>query len=221
MKIDQIIRTRRKTFALIVQRDGSLVVRAPLRATDDQVADLMRKKEKWIKAKQELARQTYAKTLPKEYVNGEGFLYLGKPYQLAIVDNQQPPLTLSDQFYLSKSALPHAEAVLKAWYAQQAFQVISERVKWYAAQNSYFYQGVKITNARTRWGSCGPRGSLNFSWRLVMAPVRVIDYVVVHELVHLREKNHSKAYWNKVKLLMPDYQGQINWLHVNGHLLTI
>lgn len=221
MMIDQIIRTRRKSFALIVQRDGSLVVRAPLRASNEQIQELVKKKENWIKAKQELARRTYAKTPPKEYVNGEGFFYLGKSYKLALVEDQPEPLVLSDQFYLSKSVLPSAGSIFKEWYKQQAFQVITERVKWYAAQNGYNYQRVKIMDARTRWGSCGPRGSMNFSWRLAMAPVRVIDYVVVHELVHLKEKNHSKAYWNKVKLLMPDYQQQINWLNTNGHTLNL
>jgi predicted metal-dependent hydrolase len=182
---------------------------------------LVQKKEKWIIAKQEAARQTYAKALPKEYVNGEGFLYLGKSYKLAIVDGNQPALSLSDQFYLSKSAIPHAAAVFKAWYTQQALQIISERAAWYAAQNGYVYQRVMITDARTRWGSCGPRGSLNFTWRLVMAPERVIDYVVVHELVHLQQKNHSKVYWDKVKRLMPDYQQQIDWLNKNGHTLCL
>ena len=221
MKIDQIVRTRRKTFALIVQRDGSLLVRAPLRATEQQIQELVQKKEKWIKGKQEVARQYYHKTLPREYVNGAGFTYLGKSYKLAVVENQPEPLTLSDQFYLSRSALPVAKSVFKEWYKQHAFQVIAGRVEWYSSRNGYSYQRVRVTEARTRWGSCGPRGSLNFSWRLVMAPMRVIDYVVIHELVHLKEKNHSKAYWNKVKLLMPDYQQQIDWLNANGHTLSL
>jgi len=221
MKIDQIISSRRKTFALIVQRDGSLVVRAPLRASDKQIQELVQKKQKWIKAKQEVARRTYARTHPKEYANGEGFLYLGESYKLAIVDGNQPPLSLGDQFYLSTSALPHAATVFKAWYTQQAKRVISERVAWYASQNGFVYQQVKITSARTRWGSCSPHGSLNFSWRLIMAPMRVIDYVVIHELVHLQQKNHSKTYWEKVKRLMPDYQQQIHWLNANGHTLRL
>jgi len=221
MKIDQIIRTRRKTFALIVQRDGSLVVRAPLRASDKQIGDLVQEKEKWIIAKQEAARRMYANTRPKEFVNGEGFLYLGKSYKLAIVDGNQPALSLSDQFYLTKSALPHAEAVFKAWYKQRAKQIISERAAWYAAQNGFVYQRVNITGARTRWGSCGRRGTLNFTWRLIMAPLRVIDYVVIHELAHLKQKNHSKVYWNEVKRLMPDYQQQIGWLKANGDTLRL
>jgi predicted metal-dependent hydrolase len=221
MKIDQIVRSRRKSFALIIQRDGSLVVRAPLRASDRQIRELVQKKEKWIIAKQEAARQTYATIRPREYVNGENFLYLGKSYKLAIVDGNQPFLTFEDQFYLAKSALPQADAVFKAWYTQQARQIISERAAWYAAQNGFVYQRVNITGARTRWGSCGARGSLNFTWRLVMAPLRVIDYVVVHEVAHLKHKNHSKAYWEEVKRLMPDYQQQIKWLKANGHTLRL
>ncbi len=221
MKIDQIVRTRRKTFALIIQRDGSLMVRAPLRATNVQIQELVQKKEKWIKAKQQVARQFYQKTLPKEYVIGESFTYLGKSFKLAVIEYQIEALTLSDQFYLSKSALPVAESVFKEWYKQRAYEVITSRVEWFASRNGYHYQRVKVTEARTRWGSCGPRGSLNFTWRLVMAPMRVIDYVVIHELVHLKEKNHSKAYWNKVKLLMPDYQQQIDWLNANGHTLNL
>jgi predicted metal-dependent hydrolase len=221
MNIDQIVRTQRKSFALIVQRDGSLVVRAPLRASDRQIRELVQKKEKWIIAKQEAARRTYATMQPREYVNGEGFLYLGKSYKLAIVDRNQPPLTFGDQFYLAKSALPNAEAVFKAWYTQQARQIISERAGWYAARSGFVYQRINLTGARTRWGSCGRRGSLNFTWRLIMAPLRVIDYVVVHELAHLKQKNHSKAYWVEVKRLMPDYKEQINWLKANGHTLRL
>jgi hypothetical protein len=111
--------------------------------------------------------------------------------------------------------------VFKAWYRQQASRVISERVTGYAAQNGFSYQRVNITGARTRWGSCSARGSLNFTWRLVMAPIRVIDYVVVHELVHLKHKNHSKAFWDEVKRLMPEYQQQIKWLYEHGHTLRL
>ena len=221
MKIDQIVRTRRKTFALIVQRDGSLVVRAPLRASDQQIRELVRKKEKWIIAKQEAARRTYAALRPREFVDGEGFLYLGKSYKLAIVEGNRPTLFLSDQFYLARFALPHAEAVFKAWYKQQASRIISERAAWYAAQNGFVYKRVNITGARTRWGSCGARGTLNFTWRLILAPLRVIDYVVIHELAHLKQKNHSKAYWSEVRRLMPDYKVQISWLNANGQTLHL
>ena len=221
MKIDQIIRTKRKSIALIVKRDGSLVVRAPLRATDKQILELVEQKAGWIKAKQDDARAAYAQANPKEFVSGEGFLYLGRSYPLEIVDGQGEPLVLGDGFYLARPFLNQAEAVFRSWYRKQALWVVSQRVDWYAAKNGFSYKQVKINAAQTRWGSCGPKGSLNFSWRLVMAPMQVIDYVVVHELVHLQVKNHSKDFWAKVKALMPDFKQHREWLAKNGHLLCL
>jgi predicted metal-dependent hydrolase len=99
--------------------------------------------------------------------------------------------------------------------------MIAERVAWYAAKYGFTYKQVKITSAQTRWGSCSAKGTLSFAWRLVMAPVPEIDFVVVHELVHTVEKNHGKAFWAKVKAILPDYKQRIEWLEVNGHLLKL
>lgn len=117
--------------------------------------------------------------------------------------------------------MAHAERIFISWYTVQAKPVITERVKEYAANYGFIYRQVKITDAQTRWGSCSPSGSLNFSWRLVMAPIRVIDYVVVHELVHLNEKNHSGRFWDNVKAILPDYTQQVQWLKTNGYKLRL
>jgi predicted metal-dependent hydrolase len=220
-KIDQIIRTKRKSIALIVQRDGRLVVRAPIDATDEQILTVVQKKNGWIHSKQEAVLSTYPQVVEKEFVNGEGFWYLGTSYRLRIVDDANHPLELDTYFLLDRYVLPHARDVFTAWYKGRALLVISERVAWYAAKNGINYKQVKITSAQTRWGSCSAKGTLSFSWRLVMAPVPVIDYVVVHELVHLLEKNHGRAFWAKVKAIMPDYKQKIEWLDINGHLLRI
>jgi hypothetical protein len=221
ISIDEIIRTDRKTIALIVQRDGRLIVRAPMKTKDNTIQALIEKKTDWIKAKQEFVRATYPPYVPKEFVNGEGFWYLGKIYRLQIVDEKRPALILNGNFRLASAALPKAACVFERWYREQAFQVISERVKWYAENHGYIYNQVKITSARTRWGSCSAKGTLSFAWRLVMAPVPVIDYVVVHELVHMEEKNHSKEFRGKIKLIIPDYKQRIEWLERNGHLLSL
>jgi len=221
MKIDQIIRTKRKTYALIVEPDGRLIVRAPLQAPDSDIKKLVERKASWIKAKQKQVRTASSRRGRIEFVNGEGFLYLGRFYKLALVDGAESLLVLKDQFYLSIYALPKADSTFDNWYKKQALRLISERVEWYAEKNGFKYQQVKITSAKKRWGSCGSKGGLNFSWRLVMAPLRVIDYVVIHELVHLEVKNHSNAFWDKVKTLMPDYKKQIAWLKKNGQMLEL
>ena len=221
MKVEQIIRSKRKTFALVVKRDGSLVVRAPMNATDDQIETIVQKKETWIREKQALVLDYYPQTSAKEFVNGEGFLYLGHSYQLAIVEDQSEPLRMADRFYLARPALDRAPEVFTDWYRQRALEVLSARVAWYAGKHGFDYQRVKIMNARTRWGSCGPKGNLNFAWRLVMSPLKVVDYMVIHELVHLQDRNHSKAFWERIKTIMPDSPQQIAWLERYGHTLSL
>ena len=216
IKIDQIIRTRRKTIALIVKRDATLVVRAPLHASDAQIMEMVRKKADWIRGKKGWVRANYPKTRQKEYVSGEKFTYLGNVYRVEIVEQARSLLRLEDKFVLASRAIPKARAVFEAWYRKQARLVIGKRVEWYARKTGLRYNRVKITSATTRWGSCSSRGNLNFAWRLVMAPLPVIDYVVVHELAHLQERLHSKAFWLKVKTIMPDYLERKKWLDRNG-----
>ena len=219
--IDKIIRSKRKTLALVVEHDASLVVHAPMRANEETINKFVAEKEKWIRRKQEQARNFYPPFIPKEYVNGESFWYLGSLYQLKLSHAKKPQLTLNGTFKLAQDALPKAPIVFERWYRKRALQVISERVVLYAEKHGIIYKQVKITSARTRWGSCSHLGTLSFTWRLVMAPLPVIDYVVMHELVHVQVKNHSKRFWNKLKVFMPDYRERIEWLEKNGHLLSL
>lgn len=221
INIDQIIRTDRKTIALIVGRDGKLMVRAPIDATNEQILSVVERKSTWIVKKQQEMIATYPQIGEKEFVNGEGFLYLGQSYRLKIIDRGEIPLRLDDFFYLDRNVLFQAKEVFIHWYKEKANEVISERVAWYSDKMGVQVKQIKITSATTRWGSCSSKGTVSFPWRLVMAPVPVIDYVVIHELVHILEKSHSKAFWDKVRTMMPDYQQKIRWLEVNGHTLII
>lgn len=217
-----IIRTRRKSYSIEVRQDGSLLVRAPLRATQAQIAEILAKKASWIQGKQAQARARAADSPPKNFSEGEGFLYLGNTYPLVLLDRAARPLDLRDgHFYLIRSFIPRAQEVFERWYREQARQVIRERVARQAARNGFYYQGVRINGAKTRWGSCGIGGTLNFTWRLVMAPLEVVDYVVVHELAHLEIKNHSRVFWDKVRGLMPDYKERVAWLKKNGHRFNL
>lgn len=219
--IDQIIRSRRKTIALIIKQDGSLLVRAPLRATESQIHALVEDKAAWIRSKQTLVKQNAAQTAPKKYGAGENFWYLGKQYPLQIVEKGNTTLAFNGHFELNKGALPKAPEIFKSWYRQQAYAVLGERVALYAANFGFTYKQVKITSAQTRWGSCSIQGTLNFTWRLVMAPLPMIDYVVVHELAHLRVRNHGKKFWAEVKAILPDYQEKRDWFNKNGQALNL
>ena len=222
VKIEKIIRTKRKTIALQVTDNATLIVRAPFNVDDNTIISIVQKHKRWIKKKKAEIEKRDPKFHPKEFVNGEGFLYLGRYYKLKIVDNQKEPLKFENGFYLSSYAsLLRAKEVFIKWYKKAAYKKISERVKWYAQKSGFKYNRINITNAQKRWGSCSYKGNLNFSWRLIMAPLLVVDYVVIHELVHLEEKNHTKNFWNKIKVLMPEYERYDKWLKENSYLLRL
>jgi predicted metal-dependent hydrolase len=238
-----LIRSKRRSIALIVQSDGSLVVRAPLRATLRQIQELLTAKADWIRQKQDLARRT-PPPAAHHFAPGESFWFLGKMIPLEVEEGKLTtalkdanaktqrralksssvyPLCLcgDNHFQISPTALTQAKEHFVAWYKVQARQVIEERVRYFAARFGLRYSGVRITSAQTRWGSCSSRGALSFTWRLVMAPPASIDYVVVHELTHLLVRNHSPAFWRKLEELLPDYRPPQQWLKHNGHLLNL
>ncbi len=216
IKIDNIIRSKRKTIALVVTRDATLVVRAPLHTPTEYIEEIVRKRSRWIQQKMAQVGATPPK---KEFVNGEGFLFLGRTYRLQITAESAEHVELRDKLYVSEGALPFIGRLLPQWYRNQAAKKITERCAWYAKKTGYEPHSIRITNARKRWGSCGSKRTLNFSWRLVLAPLEIIDYVIVHELVHLEQPNHSKLFWNKLRSILPDYEKRKKWLKDNERLV--
>lgn len=221
MIIDQIIRSRRKTISLVVTSEGKLVVRAPLHFPQSRIVDLVNQKTSWIEKKLNLARKNRPLTTGYQFVQGSQFWYLGKLFELSINNGNSPVLCLDKQFHLAKKALPYAERVFIHWYREQARRLFAERASFIANRYGFKYRKIMITSAQTRWGSCSTSGTLSFPWRLVMAPPSIIDYVVVHELVHTIEKNHQKKFWERVAAIEPDYKNHIQWLKENGPSLRI
>lgn len=205
-----------------VTADASLIVRAPNRVSPEAIDTVVREKLPWILEKQRLARQRYQPPVKKEFIEGEGFLYLGESYKLVVVKDAQAPLVFNGKELLFPDQYRfQARDKFRTWYQEQALHVISRRVKLYADSAGLQYNRVSITDARTCWGSCGVKGTLNFTWRLIMAPLNVVDYVVAHELAHLEERNHSSRFWQKVGVIFPDYPPARKWLRVNHRLLEL
>lgn len=220
IEINKLIRSKRRTIALIIERDGSLTVRAPRRAPVVDIQSFILEKRDWILRTQKKTR-SIVEIPKKEYKNGEKFLFLGEEYQLNLVKLQRPALKFSNGFTLGSAAQNRGERVFTQWYKEQAYEVIEKRVNVFSYQYGFSPRQVKISSARTRWGSCSPNGTLNFSWRLVMAPLKVIDYVVVHELAHLHVKDHSSRFWQEVEKIMPDYKDRRKWLRIHGEKLSL
>lgn len=219
--IDQLVRTRRRTIALIVQPDGTLTVRAPLQLSEARIRRFVDSHADWVARHQELARRS-PPAARKQFLAGETFLLLGSRYPLQILPRQRPALTFDGQtFRLAESARGRAEQVFVQWYRAQAGEVLTRRVSTLAAAHGFSWKKVRISSARTRWGSCSPNGTLSFPWRLVLAPLPVVDYVVIHELVHTQIRNHSRAFWLEVARLLPGYKAHVRWLKQNGRQLTL
>lgn len=221
IRIDQLIRSKRRTIGIEINQAGSLIVRAPYNASKTEITHLLEYKKSWILSKQRLAFERSREAPPKQFISGEEFLYLGTSYPLEIVEGDHPLLVLKDRFYLAADVQEKALVVFRNWYRKQATQVIKERTAYLAHRFGFSYSKVRINSAKTRWGSCGPKGSLNFPWRLVMAPLDVIDYIIVHELVHLRVRNHSKDFWSSVAQILPDYKVHRRWIKDHGYRLRL
>ncbi len=220
IEINQIIRSKRKTLAIIIKNDGALIVRAPMRTLDQTIKEFAEQHRPWIEKKQAELKSIVILP-PKQYISGEIFMFLGKLYPLEIVQGQKKSLILDESFKLAESAASNAETVFERWYRHRAREFLNERVDYYASQYGFQYKGIKITSAKTRWGSCSSTGVLNFSWRLIMAPLEQVDYVVVHELVHTIHHNHSKRFWKRVEQVMPDFKERKKWLRKNGPQLML
>jgi predicted metal-dependent hydrolase len=216
----KIIRSKRRTIALTVTANASLIVRAPMKTSIAHIERLVSSRADWIR--KAIARvSSRPRPVVHEYAEGESFLYLGKSYKLNISKKSDKKLYFRSGFILSAKEKKHARELLVSWYKQEAKKKIAERVEWCARRAGISYKSIKITTANRRWGSCSTSGNLNFSWRLIMAPLSVIDYVVVHELAHIEHKNHSKYFWNTVKVMCPNYEKSKLWLRANEGTLLI
>lgn len=221
IEIDKIVRSKRKTITLVVTADAKLVVRAPLNTSTDYIKNLVEKKKKWITEKQQAIARRNEVHKEKQFINGEGFMFLGNSYKLEISKHEQQVILKNGKLILPETELSTAGEKIRQWYKNEAKRVIQERVEYYSQLTGIKYKSVKITDAKRRWGSCGPKGSLNFTWRLIMAPLRIVDYVVVHELAHIDFPDHSKNFWARVRTIMPDFEKQLKWLEENQKLLDV
>ncbi len=212
-------RSRRKTASIYIERDGQVTALMPQGLSDAEVEKVLEGKRKWIYRHMAEWRDLNATRVHRQFVNGEGFLYLGRSYRLKLVREQSAPLVLKDGYFclLSPKGLSDdAEAAFKAFYREKGAVRIPERVGYFQRKMAVEAKAVKILDLKHRWASCSPGGTLNFHWKCMMAPATVLDYVVVHELAHLRYPNHTAAFWNEVDKVMPDYGERKEWLRVNG-----
>lgn len=212
-----VIRSDRKSIALVVDSESNLIVRAPHNVKDEEILDYVRTKKRWILEKQNQVSVFGEKHSPVVLASGESVLYLGNTYTM--IQEAVDGIRFSGTTIIIPISFERSDVI--TWLKTEAERVLHERASKYANLIGITYSSLKLSEAKARWGSCGSNNSLNFAWRLIMCPIAVIDYVVVHELSHITYKNHSVSFWARVKTILPNYKEQQEWLKVNRKLMEI
>lgn len=208
---------RRKTVSIFIERDGSVRVLAPISVSDEIIEKTIKAKEYQIFSRLAKWKELNQGHVNRQYVNGQSFLYFGRNYRLEIVDKQDVPLKMTGgYFYLDKKYLDKADKIFKDFYRERISLKINERLKHISEKFTIKPTTVKVLDLQNRWASWTPNNGLNFHWKCAMAPIAVIDYIIIHEMVHLIIPNHSAAFWNEVDKKMPDYKEHAEWLKQNG-----
>jgi len=219
----EIIKTnRRKTTSIFIERDGSVRVLAPASVADDKIEEAVRSKQYLIFEKLAKWKELNKGKVERRFVNGQSFLYLGSNYPLSIVEEQDVPLKISrGYFMLDKRYLAKAENFFKAFYKEKGAEKILERYRLISEGFQQRPSSIRVMELRNRWASRTTKNALLFHWKCAMAPVSVIDYIITHEMVHLKFPNHSPQFWDDLDKKMPGYREQADWLKNNGVRLSI
>jgi predicted metal-dependent hydrolase len=211
----------RKTISIIVERDRRVVVRAPLNTSEEIIAKEVNKRKRLLQEKITKVQKYPSQKLTKQFVSGETLLYLGKHYKLYVTDTEFEGVTFDNKFFIGKKNQNQANILFRNWYIKSAKEVLIPKVKVIAEQLGVTYNNINILDLKYRWGSCTPKDNIHFNWRIIKAPMTVIEYIIIHELTHLLEANHTKEFWNRIAVMQPGFEKAKSWLKEFGFELEI
>ncbi len=224
----EVIRRHGRRSVTLRVLEGKVQVLAPKRFPESHIAKVVQENTHWIARK--LAEQACVdRYIPKCYVTGELFNYLGKPYALMVALGKPIGVMLRDKqlvVFVRPAATPEKKSIqiyrqLQQWYYSQALDYLQRRTQYYAEQLGVRYQSVTVRRFKSQWGSCSIHADIQYNWRIILAPQHIIDYLVAHELAHIKHHNHSPRFWRVVASMIPDYKACKQWLNKQGHLLRI
>lgn len=209
--------TRRRTLEITVDRNGELRLAAPEDAPESAMRQFIEQKRFWIYTKLAEKEELRHQVPKKRYVNGEGFLYLGRSYRLKLVDDQNEPLKLvNGWFHLRRELAKEGRTHFIAWYTRRGRKWLQRKVAEHAPRLDVHPTEVRVQDLGYRWGSCGRNKRIYFHWKAILLPRAIAEYVVVHELVHLHYPHHTDAFWKYLEHALPDFETRRKWLGRNG-----
>ncbi len=208
---------RRKTLQITVERTGALSIVAPSQTVDQLLVEFVRAKLLWVHTKIEEKARLQQRSPVKEFVEGEGFLYLGKSYRLRLVERQLVDLSLRNgRFCLRKASGQRGREIFVDWYTRRAQDWFERQVLEQANRMGVTVNEIKVQDLGYRWGSFGAGGRVSFHWKAILLPPQIALYVVIHELGHGQHPDHSVNFWIKVEQHLPDWKRHKRWLAENG-----
>ncbi|MBZ0291357.1 MAG: M48 family metallopeptidase [Anaerolineae bacterium] len=220
-----------KSVKITVEFEHGVEVTAPAGMSEQSVEQVLQQKGRWIMEKLDAIASIETPPPKKEFVSGEKFLYLGRQYTLVVSERaERRPLLVMRNSTFEATVQPGMKVwdrqniireLFRAWYKQRAEDKLTEQVRTYADLLNLQPSEIKVTDMDRRWGSCTPRGAVHLNWRLIMAPIQIIDYLVVHELCHLLVPEHSTKFWDRIGSIIADYEERREWLRINGPTLTV
>ena len=215
----ELVRANRKKSASITVQDDIVVVSVPKELSEYRIKKLIKDKTPWIRLKLKECKPNFS--IPsKEYVSGETISYLGRNYKLKIIEGNQASIKLKGQYLLTtitdKSSHNDVYSLIQSWYISHATEKLMEKTNRLAKAIGVKPISIKVKNYKSRWGSCSSKGDVSYNWKIMQAPSSVIDYVVIHELCHLIEHNHSSKFWNMVEKYCPEWKKSKEWLKRNS-----
>lgn len=217
----QVVRSNRRSLALSVLPNGTIVAKVPFFAPMFVVNQFINNHEEWIeKQREKLQKKNFQIPKKRQFTDGEKILFLGNEYEVTLGNCTAISLQ-KDAFLFPQVLLFRAEKELTQWYITQAREIITKQVQNLSEEMMVSYNAISFSDTSSKWGSCSHENKLQFNWRLIMAPLLVMRYVVVHELSHTIHKNHSASFWSKVRFYNPSYNQQRKWLREHGHLLMV
>ncbi len=219
-----VLRTRRRLASITISPHNKITVRVPWNFSEEQIRKFLDSRQKWIAKVLERNRPWLEWQAARRYETGDAFFYLGREYRLEIRKEPGESVHIENESLCLSAERPSKDVIvsmLEEWYKSQAREIFAARLRHYENEMGLVARGLRIKHLRSLWGSCTSGEMITLNWRLVMAALEVIDYVIVHELGHLKHPNHSRRFWEYTGRYAPDYARHRRWLNQNGRWMTL
>jgi len=224
-------RKNKKNVTITVDWVSGVKIIAPASIHPERLNRILHQKGPWILKKQHELNEIRKLSPPKEFSDGENFLYLGKNYRLKVIKRDSVPqatlkfwqgrfLATVPAHFSSRERKKQLSQLFKSWYMSRGEEKIQERLDLYCPKMELYPTKIVIKEQKRLWGSCTKKGTVNINWQIIMAPLHIVDYLIVHELAHLKHPNHSRDFWQTVQSVLPDYQQRREWLRKYGPTLN-